>query len=127
MNIGSFNRTKYDSCAYEKKIQEETSPLAYQMYEGKFENCNKCVFEKSYRSFDLVDIESELRNQTRRATKCPQHKYNPRCQKSPRCISTFDLSVPVVFAAEMCPIVKNNLRPQKNVGYELSNEPLCRK
>ena len=125
MNIGSFNRTSYDQCAYEKRLQEGTSPLTYQLYEGKFENCNKCKFDKFYRPFDLVDIESELRNQTRRASKCPQHKYNPKCEKSQRCMSTFDKTAPVVLAPEVCPIVFNNIPRQRSPGYKVPNGNLC--
>jgi len=125
MNIGSFNRSSYDTCAYEKKLYEETSPLAYQLYEGKFENCNKCIYDKFYRPFDLVDIESELQNKTRRASKCPQHKYNPQCKRGPRCTSTFDKSVPVVFPGEVCPIVHNNIPKRTDPGYRVPSGNLC--
>lgn len=92
-------------------MSESTSPFQYQMYDGKFENCKRCVYDHYTRPFDgnIVDLESELRNQNRRASKCPSMKYNPQCKKSPECTSTFDESNPVVLAPEVCPIVHNNL------------------
>ena len=72
MNTGSSNRLLYDYCAYKKTLRESTDPFRYRMYEGAFENCNKCIYDKFWRPFDLVDEESELKNITRPATKCPQ-------------------------------------------------------
>ncbi len=108
---GFSSRLPYDPCAYSKELTESTAPYSYQMYDGKFENCNKCVFDHYTRPFDgdVVDVESELRNQTRFSSKCPGKKYNPKCAKSSECTSTFDGSVPVVLAPEVCPIVFNNL------------------
>jgi hypothetical protein len=125
MNIGGFNRQKYDDCVYQKKVHQSTNPLNYQLYEGKFENCNKCVFDKAYRPFDLVDVESELRNITRPLSSCDNLKYNPKCVKSKMCLSTFDKSAPVVLAQEVCPIVKNNIKRMTNPGYELQEADFC--
>lgn len=126
-NFGSFNRLKYDSCSYQKDLKESTSPLSYNLYEGKFENCDKCVFDKFYKKYDLVDVESELRNITRGNTRCPEFKYNPNCKKTPSCWNTFDNTVPVVFPAEVCPIVHNNIPKMKTPGYEVPNPLSCKK
>ncbi len=88
----SSNRTSYDKCAYEKKLQESTSPLNYQLYPGKFENTAKCRIEfgvvggngVSIASGNLVDLESELRGQTRLNSQCPSTKYSPATYKSPK-------------------------------------------
>ncbi len=128
MNTGSSNRLPYDNCAYEKKIYESTSPLAYQMYEGAYENCNKCTHnDKFWRPFDkeIVDIESELKNLSRPASQCDQYKYSPSCKKSGICTSTYDPSVPVVFAPEVCPIVFSNIPRQTGPGYKLPAGNLC--
>lgn len=128
MNIGSSNKPMYDNCAYQKKLYESTTPLTYQLYDGKFENCKKCHFEDQFwRPYDLVNIESELKNITRSATQCPQFKYNPSCPKSKSCISTFDKSIPVVSAPDVCPIVFNNIRKMTTPGYTLDTSVLCRK
>ncbi|ARF09361.1 hypothetical protein Catovirus_2_310 [Catovirus CTV1] len=124
-NIGASNRLKYDACEYQKKLYESTRPIQYQMSEYKFENCGKCVYDKFYRPFDLVDVESELKNITRPQSKCPQFKYSPNCKQSNSCLSTYDNAVPVVFAPEICPIVKNNIPRMTTPGYTLSGESLC--
>ena len=83
----SSNRLMYDTCAYSKKMQESTSPLNYALYPGKFENSSKCRIELglvggngvSLFSGNLVDLESDLRNQTRPLSHCPKNDYQPRC------------------------------------------------
>lgn len=125
MNIGSSNRLIYDNCSYQKKLYESTTPLEYQLYEGKFENCEKCLYDKFWRPFDLVDYESELKNLNRPASQCDQFKYNPKCRRSGLCLSTFDKTVPVVFAPEVCPIIYNNIQKMKTVGYKVPADNLC--
>jgi len=86
----SSNRLMYDTCAYEKNLNQSTGPFAYSMYTGKYENCAKCRIELgqvggngvSVFSGNLVDLESDLRGQTRPASLCPKNKYQPMC-KSP--------------------------------------------
>ena len=83
----SSNRLMYDTCAYKKKLEESTTPLDYTLYTGKYENCSKCRLELgqvggngvSLFSGNLVDLESDLRGQTRYASQCPDKKYKPRC------------------------------------------------
>uniref|UniRef100_A0A6C0AC28 Uncharacterized protein n=1 Tax=viral metagenome TaxID=1070528 RepID=A0A6C0AC28_9ZZZZ len=125
MNIGGSNRPIYDNCAYQKKLYESTSPLDYYLYQGKFENCSKCLHDKFWTPYQLVDIETELRNQNRPLSKCDQFKYNPNCKKSDLCLSTFDKSVPIVLAPEVCPIVHNNIPKRKDVGYNVPNQTPC--
>ena len=81
----SSNRLSYDECAYKKNLQQSTSPLEYTMYTGKFENSAKCRIEfgvvggngVSLYSGNLVDLESDLRGQTRIASDCPSKMYHP--------------------------------------------------
>jgi hypothetical protein len=85
----SSNRLSYDSCAYEKSLQQSTSPLDYMLYNGKYENSSKCRIEfgivggNGVSSFggNLVDLESELRGQTRLASLCPTKFYTPNGKK----------------------------------------------
>jgi hypothetical protein len=114
---GFSDRSKYEECETKRSIKESTAPGEYQLFGGKFENCDKCKVDRNYRPFDLVDVESELKNITRRASRCPENKYDPRCKKSSRCLSTYDASRPVVLAPEVCPIVYNNIPRQTHPGF----------
>jgi hypothetical protein len=125
-NFGSSNKLMYDRCAYQKDLSQSTSPLTYRLYEGAYENTEKCKHEnKFYRPMDLVDVESELKNITRPNSRCPQFKYNPGCVKSQSCFSTFDKSNPIVLAPEICPIVHNNIPRMNHPGYDVPKMNLC--
>jgi len=84
----SSNRLSYDSCAYKKALQQSTSPLDYMLYTGKYDNCAKCRIEigtvggngVSLFSGNLVDLESDLRGQTRLNSLCPSSHYMPECK-----------------------------------------------
>ena len=84
----SSNRLIYDTCAYSKKIDESVGPLAYVLNPMKYENCNKCRHELglvggpavSHIQGNLVDLETELRGITRKASSCPSKKYQTACQ-----------------------------------------------
>ena len=81
----SSNRLMYDTCAYKERIDESVSPLAYVTNPIKYENCNKCRMELgivggsnvSNIRGNLVDLENDLRGQTRSLSQCPSRKYNP--------------------------------------------------
>ena len=121
-SAGSFNRTMYDNCATQKYYYESTSPLKYRLYHGAQENCNKCIYENQFWTpYELVDIESELRNQNRPLSQCDQFKYNPKCKASNICVSTYDAHIPVVLAPEVCPITHNNIRRWVHPGYRMPN------
>jgi len=87
----SSNRLIYDSCAYKKSLDQSIGPLNYSMYTGKYENCSKCRIELgsvggngvSLFSGNLVDLESDLRGQTRNASNCPSKHYQPPCKDCP--------------------------------------------
>ena len=79
----SFNRLMYDDCACKQKTVDSTTPMQYQLYKGKYENCNKCTAEggvgRDTISYgELVNIENELRNQTAATSVCPSKKHNPK-------------------------------------------------
>ena len=81
----SSNRLSYDSCAYKAKMDVSQGPMDYALYSGKFENSAKCRIEfgtvggngVSLYSGNLVDLESDLRGQTRLSSDCPSKKYSP--------------------------------------------------
>lgn len=83
----SSNRLMYDTCAYKTNIQQSVGPLEYQLNPLKYENCNKCRIELgvvggsavSHIKGNLVDLETDLRGTTRRASLCPSQKYQSPC------------------------------------------------
>ena len=90
----SWNRLKYDVCEQKKYVQESIGPGNYKI--GQPLNCGACfqsnpsiIMQKSgvslqkgvdWRFYDgPVDVESDLRNLNRYASKCPTKKYVPKC------------------------------------------------
>ena len=81
----SMNRTTYDSCVYQTELNQSVSPLSYVMDPIQFNNVNKCRMELgivggtavSHISGNLVDLENDLRGQTRTSAQCPSYKYLP--------------------------------------------------
>ena len=120
-NIGSSNRLMYDNCAYQKRMYNSTSPFMYMMYQGKHENKNKCIKDKFWtkQCGELTNIESELKGISRPMSLCDQFKYNPNCERSKLCISTFDKDIPVILDSDVCPVVYNNLPKYTTPMYQL--------
>lgn len=81
----SFTRDLYDSCEYEKYVQESTGPFNW-LSQKVYENPAECHVDQSpyMRGVSAngierndIDIESELRNITRINGRCPEMKYDP--------------------------------------------------
>jgi hypothetical protein len=91
----SSNRLSYDPCATKKNIEQSTEPLSYIINPIKYENCNKCRMELgivggtavSHIRGNLVDLENDLRGQTRIYSICPEKQF-----KSSQCNN--DVSTP---------------------------------
>lgn len=87
----SFNRTMYDHCAYKQSLAESTGTLSYMLDPVKYEigDTTKCSVNFGvsggasvrYPKRTLVEIESELLNLTRPASRCPSKQYAPKCSK----------------------------------------------
>lgn len=85
----SSNRLSYDACAYRTELKQSTDPFQYMMYEGKYNSSAKCRIEfgtvggngVSLYSGNLVDLESDLRGQTRVASDCPSTRFKPSVDK----------------------------------------------
>lgn len=95
----SSNRIMYDSCTQQRQTKESVSILGYIMNPMRYEHKNKCRHELglvsgpavSHVQGNLVDLESELRGQTRQATMCagkqhaPSKSPPPKMEHLPRC------------------------------------------
>ena len=81
----SFNRTKYDTCSYKQNLQGNVSTLSYVLSPMFFEHKDKCGHQLGliggtsvfHIKGNMVDLDSELRGQTRIITKCPSNLYKP--------------------------------------------------
>lgn len=85
----SWNRTRYDQCAYNKALSESTSPINYTLDPNKFYNCHDCRphlgllagNNVSVTRNNQVDLESDLFGITRQNSLCPERKYLPHCNQ----------------------------------------------
>jgi len=81
----SFNRTKYDTCSYKLDLQTSVDTLGHILSPYRYEHKDKCMHELgfvggtavSHIQGNLVDLDSELRGQTRIITKCNNNQYTP--------------------------------------------------
>jgi hypothetical protein len=81
----SFNHLNTDHCTYKRHLKENVSILSYVLSPFRYEHANKCRHELglvggtavSHVAGNLVDLESELKGQTRFLTKCAAHEHQP--------------------------------------------------
>ncbi len=81
----SFNRSKYDTCSYKIDLQGNVSTLSYILSPYRYEHKDKARHELGFQAGtnvshikgNIVDLESELRGQTRILSKCQNNLYVP--------------------------------------------------
>lgn len=83
----SYTRNTYDTCAYSSALHQSIAPLEYTLDPIKFQHCKKCRMEHGIvggtavsHAVDeelLVDLENDLRGQTRPLTRCQRYRYTP--------------------------------------------------
>ena len=79
-----FTNSLYDKCNLNKKDQESTGPFNY-ITSNIYENNNSCFLSESpfmHNQFpsipaNIIDAESDLRNQTRLLSRCPETRFDP--------------------------------------------------
>ncbi len=89
MSHFSFTRNLYDKCALDKKNQESTSPFEWVTDSQIFGSSQSCYQGASpfmqnptnSVSSGKIDIESDLRGQNYKNSRCINDKYNPTLQK----------------------------------------------
>ena len=81
----SFTRMVYDSCAYNNELAQSVAPGHWIMDPVRYYHPEKCFNQLgivggtavSHINGNLVDLENDLRGQTRPNTHCPNYKYLP--------------------------------------------------
>ncbi len=133
---GGYNKKIYDSCAFQQRVADSVSECDYSMYRGKFVNGNRChVPQRAY--LNLVDLESDLKNQIRFSSKCNMFKYHPTCKYDLKgnntCVSTFSTLNPIALPPEVCPDVEkllyfnSGLKKPMNPGFVTPSVNVCTK
>lgn len=83
----SFNRLQYDDCSYQKYLKQSSDFISHLFDPVRYERPpeQKCRMEfgvigatnVSHVMASMVDVENDLRGQTRPYTKCPKYDYVP--------------------------------------------------
>jgi hypothetical protein len=89
MSHFSFTRNLYDKCALDQKDQESQAAFKWATDSQVPESTSAChvatspFMQNPFKSIPktIVDIESDLRGQTRQSGKCTIHKFDPAQQK----------------------------------------------
>lgn len=80
------SRLSDDTCTYRRAVKQSVDPLSYQLEPAKYIHDRRCMMQlgivggntvSTVSGEALVDTESELKNITRRASKCPSKKFSP--------------------------------------------------
>jgi hypothetical protein len=89
-DIMSFNRKVYDECSYKSELERQSSSLSYVLDPVKYQRCDPCRHQlglvggndvSTVHPHLMVDLESDLRGQTRPVTHCDAFKYIPKSNK----------------------------------------------
>ena len=106
----SSNRLLYDTCEYKQRLHQNDSSLDFVLDPIKFEHTKKCRNEfglvggtnVSHVKGNLVDLENDLRGQTRPMSSCSEYMYKPqddnfiqssnqfKCQINPKIDTTLE-------------------------------------
>jgi hypothetical protein len=95
MSYQSFANLNYDKCALDKKDQENTSHFNWTVDKNYGESNTACFVSASpfshfplrFSPSNVIQIESDLRGQNFKLSKCPELKYNPsaNCTECEKC------------------------------------------
>lgn len=140
----AFTRIYDDECATKGRIDRSTGILSHLMDPNKYYNCNPCRIELgtvggnnvSLYGGSLVDLESDLRGQTRAASRCPANQYLPGTVIQGTDVNTCNCDCSVdglpcgkekckrekLVHLPSCKMVQYKPRPS-TVGYELKFPP----
>lgn len=85
----SFTRSSADQCELDSKYNESSAPFSYATDAAVIESKESCFLGSSpfmhnpFKSIptEVIDIESDLRGQTRNLGRCPSQKFNPDASK----------------------------------------------
>ena len=102
----AFTRSHYDSCAYDMKEGDNKNIFYYDVFLPKFDMCTgmKCKSNgEADKQFigSRVDLESDLKNQTRMSSLCPSKKFQPCSKENPAACAPNTVITPVLCERTM--------------------------
>jgi hypothetical protein len=120
----ALDRLSYDPCAYSKRRSESLALMDYILDISRHENCGKCRNELglvggtavSHINGNLVDLENDLFNISRPATKCPPYLYQPTWPGEP-IVTPKDPIIPGRTANPIIPTQSMHLRACQMFTY----------
>jgi len=123
----SSNRLKFDNCSYQENLTRNNGQLSYLLDTIKFDNCSKCRIELgsvggtavSQIAGNLVDLENDLRGQTRLHSQCTIQQYtNPCAGQADNCQPDRIYTDGTRNAATAIDTSKRHLTPCQMVRYK---------
>ncbi len=126
----SSTRLIYDPCYCKLSTHDMVSPMDYQFYKGKFENCHRCTTRDGVVNHipygKLVSLESNLMNINRSASLCPADKFNPKTGSKGVSINPPDVCDIVPNHKHVCATIgKPCEKTNKGKGFCDSKATLC--
>ena len=126
----SSTRLIYDPCYCKLATHDSVSPMDYQLYKGKYENCHRCktndgiVNNIAYGK--LIALENNLMNINSQASLCPNNQFNPKTANKGVAINPPDLCDIVPNHKYVCQINKKKCeKKHKGKGFCDEPEKLC--
>lgn len=114
-----------DDCDVAQQTQVMVSPLKYQMYSAKYNQCNWCPkhnvqglqgFTSDLGFSERVTIENDLMNINRKASKCGSEKFKPTCPTCSIVVPTgAKFASPLLCERDITP---SNLKKPSSTGVE---------
>lgn len=126
----SSNRLKFDTCSYKEVLTQSQDTLSYVLDTTKFDNCQKCRIELgtvggtavSQIAGNLVDLENDLRGQTRMSSNCSTLQYSSPCVNNSATASSLSCQANQIYTdgtkTRSIDTSKQHLAPCQMVRYK---------
>ena len=123
----SQTRLIYDPCYCNLSTSDSVSPMDYQLYKGKFENCHRCTTNDGVvNNIDYakrVALENSLMNINRNASLCPADKFSPKTGNKGIAINPPDVCDIVPNHKKACDLVKKSCETTNPGKGYCNNQP----
>jgi hypothetical protein len=132
---GSWSRTRNDTGALAREIQQSTAPIKFTLDPVKVEQCQQCRpsdsgwIGKQGNSYDsskpAIDVDSELRQLNRILSRDPNMKYIPYCPQCGSCTQGVGGDSNILCCPQCQPQLTNFEPCPNRVEYTRISNPSC--